>query len=105
MFVCWRISAIIAAGDSHQPDLTECAMTKRNDPVAAKRTPPLFATMPLPLEPFSVRIPIAIQLTGIGRSKLYELIATGEVETVKVGTSTLVTVASLRSLIQNRRRA
>ena len=79
-------------------------MTTRNEPVAAKPTSPLFATMPLPLEPFSVRIPVAVQLTGIGRSKLYELIATGEVETVKVGASTLVTVASLRNLIQNRRR-
>ncbi len=64
----------------------------------------MFATMPLPLEPFSVRIPVAVQLTGIGRSKLYELIAAGEVETVKVGASTLVTVASLRRLIQKRRR-
>lgn len=64
----------------------------------------VFATLPLPLEPFSVRIPVAVQLTGIGRSKLYELVAAGEVETVKVGASTLVTVASLRNLIQNRRR-
>ena len=79
-------------------------MTTRSEPVAAKQTPPLFATLPLPLEPFSVRIPVAVQLTGIGRSKLYELIAAGEVETVKVGASTLVTVASLRNLIQNRRR-
>ncbi len=78
-------------------------MTTRNEPVAAKRTPPLFETIPLPLEPFSVRIPVAVQLTGIGRSKLYELIAAGDVETVKVGASTLVTVASLRNLIQNRR--
>jgi hypothetical protein len=79
-------------------------MTTRTEPVVTKRTPPLFATLPLPMEPFSVRIPVAVQLTGIGRSKLYDLIAAGEVETVKVGASTLVTVASLRNLIQNRRR-
>ena len=58
----------------------------------------------LPLEPLTVRIPVAIQLTGIGRSKLYELIAAGEIDTVKIGASTLITVASLRRLIQRARR-
>lgn len=53
----------------------------------------------LPLEPLTVRIPMAMQLTGLGRSKLYELIKAGDLKTVKVGTSTLVTVASLRELI------
>lgn len=57
-----------------------------------------FDTKPLPIEPMTVRIPTAIQLTGIGRSKLYQLIASGEIETVKVGASTLVSVASLRRL-------
>ena len=79
-------------------------MVTRNERATTKQAAPMLATMPLPLEPFSVRIPVAVQLTGIGRSKLYELIAAGEVETVKVGASTLVTVASLRSLIQKRRR-
>lgn len=73
-------------------------------PRALSRT----ATMPeipqLPLEPFTVRIPVAVQLTGIGRSKLYELIAAGEVDVVKIGASTLITVASLRRLIQKSRR-
>jgi hypothetical protein len=73
--------------------------------ITPSRGATMFATLALPIEPFSVRIPVAVQLTGIGRSKLYELIAAGEVETVKVGASTLVTVASLRSLIQKRRRA
>ncbi|GAM05081.1 helix-turn-helix transcriptional regulator [Novosphingobium sp. MBES04] len=31
----------------------------------------------MPIEPISVRIPEACRLTGIGRSKLYELIAEG----------------------------
>ena len=47
-----------------------------------------------------MRIPVAIRLTGIGRSKLYELIKSGEVETVKIGTATLVTMASLRRLVE-----
>ena len=66
---------------------------------AAKRETPQ-----LPLEPLTVRIPVAVQLTGIGRSKLYELIAAGEVDVVKIGASTLITVASLRRLIQKSRR-
>lgn len=61
-------------------------------------------TAQLPLEPLTVRIPVAVQITGIGRSKLYELIAAGEVDIVKIGASTLITVASLRRLIQKSRR-
>lgn len=45
-----------------------------------------------------------MRLTGIGRSKLYELIALGDVETAKIGTCTLITVASLRRLIEKARR-
>ena len=50
--------------------------------------------------PISVRIPEACRLTGIGRSKLYELIAAGEIEIVKVGTITLVPVTSLRRFVE-----
>ncbi len=64
-----------------------------------------FDTAPLPLEPMTVRIPTAIRLTGIGRSKLYQLIAAGEIETVKIGASTLVSVASLRRLTKTDRDA
>jgi excisionase family DNA binding protein len=70
----------------------------------AKPTSVAFPTLPLPLEPLTVRIPVAVQLTGIGRSKLYELIAAGKLDTVKVGASTLITVASLRRLVQRHQR-
>ena len=59
----------------------------------------------LPIEPISVRIPEACRLTGIGRSKLYELIAEGRIEIVKVGTMTLVPYASLKDLIDEGRGA
>ncbi|OYX49160.1 MAG: excisionase [Sphingomonas sp. 32-66-10] len=55
------------------------------------------------LEPISVRIADAIRLTGIRRSKLYELIASGDLETVKIGRCTLVPVASLLALIERAR--
>jgi excisionase family DNA binding protein len=50
-----------------------------------------------------VRIREACRLTGIGRSKFYELIAGGEIEIVKVGTMTLVPMASLERLIEGQR--
>lgn len=51
-------------------------------------------------EPIAVRIPEAIRLIGIGRSKLYELIASGDVEVVKIGRCTLIPTASLHDLIE-----
>ena len=51
-------------------------------------------------EPLAVRIPTAMQLIGIRRSKLYELIRSGELRTVKVGRATLITMSSLRQLVE-----
>lgn len=58
----------------------------------------------LPIEPLTVRIPVAVRLTGIGRSKIYELIKARKLDTVKVGASTLITVASLRRLVEKQKR-
>ncbi|HEX5185053.1 MAG TPA: helix-turn-helix domain-containing protein [Allosphingosinicella sp.] len=60
---------------------------------------------PAPLDPISVRIPEAVRLTGLSRSRLYELIGSGEIEFVKVGASTLVLVESLRAFIDRKRRS
>lgn len=53
----------------------------------------------LPVEPLSVRIATAVKLTGIGRSTLYELINSGEIETVKIGRSTYIPYRCLKRLI------
>ncbi|WP_340268125.1 helix-turn-helix domain-containing protein [Sphingobium mellinum] len=50
------------------------------------------------IEPLTVRISTAVQLTGISRSRLYELIQSGELKTVKVGRSTLIPYKSLKAL-------
>lgn len=50
-------------------------------------------------EPLAVRIPDAVRMTGIGRSKLYLLIAAGDLETVKIGRCTLIPVESLKRLL------
>lgn len=57
-----------------------------------------------PIEPISVRIPDASQMTGLGRSKIYELIASGEIEAAKIGSATVIMVESIRSfLVANRK--
>ena len=54
--------------------------------------------------PLTVRVREACRLTGIGRSKLYELIADGEIETLKIGASTFIPMGSLEALIDRRLR-
>ena len=53
----------------------------------------------LPTEPLSVRIATAVKLTGIGRSTLYELINSGQIETVKIGRSTFIPYRCLKKLV------
>jgi excisionase family DNA binding protein len=52
------------------------------------------------LMPITVRVREACRLTGIGRSKLYELIAAGEIEIIKVGAITLVPIVSLTRFLK-----
>jgi len=52
-----------------------------------------------PMAPITVRIKEACRLTGIGRSKLYMLIGDGHIETVKVGSMTLIPVRSLEAFL------
>ena len=56
------------------------------------------------IEPLAMRVPEACRYLGIGRSTLYVLIGEGEVEFIKLGSSTLVLTESLRSLVERRRR-
>ncbi|GAA5045507.1 hypothetical protein GCM10023208_00060 [Erythrobacter westpacificensis] len=55
-----------------------------------------------PVEPICVRINDAARMIGVGRTKLYELISSGELEAVKIGNATRVTTASLRKLVRRR---
>lgn len=64
---------------------------------------PLHPSSPLIIEPISMRIPDACRFTGISRSTLYLLISRGEIEVVKMGSSTLVLTGSLRDFIEKRR--
>lgn len=55
------------------------------------------------IEPIAMRVPEACRYLGIGRSTLYVLISQGEIEFIKLGSSTLVLTESLRGLIERRR--
>ncbi|KMS57573.1 helix-turn-helix domain-containing protein [Sphingobium cupriresistens] len=62
-------------------------------------------TAQLPPEPICVRVNEAARMIGVGRTKFYELIAAGEVETVKLGKATRITTASLHDLVRRQRGA
>ena len=62
----------------------------------AKLSPPHCA------DPISVRVPQAIAMTGFSRSRIYELIKSGELEIAKDGNCTFIPVASLRAAIERR---
>jgi len=54
-------------------------------------------------EPISVKVPEAVRLSGLSRSRIYELMRSGDIEYAKVGSSTLIMVDSLRAFIRSRR--
>jgi hypothetical protein len=53
------------------------------------------------IEPLTVRVSTAVRITGLGRSRIYELIQSGDLETIKVGRATLVQYRSLKLLTGN----
>ena len=79
-------------------------ITRNIDPAPTTEVTPLPSIESLAFAPLSVRIPTAVRLTGIGRSKLYELIQAGEIEVVKIGASTLIPFSSLQQLLERNRR-
>lgn len=65
--------------------------------------PDIMHSRHLPPPRLTVRIADATKMLGIGRSKLYELIGAGEVETIKLGAATLIIVDSIQALIERAR--
>ena len=53
--------------------------------------------------PITLRIADACRITGIGRSKFYELIKAGEIEVIKVGAITLVPMSAIQALLERGR--
>ena len=78
-------------------------MTRRKTPEERDRekAAALEELRTLPAEPISVRISAAVKITGIPRTTLYELMTSGEIETVKIGRSTFIPYRCLRRLVGN----
>ena len=58
------------------------------------------------VKPVTIRIPDVMDMTGLCRSTVYELIASGEIDAAKVGRSTVVFIESVELVLQaNRIRA
>ncbi|WP_240320852.1 helix-turn-helix domain-containing protein [Sphingomonas crusticola] len=68
--------------NSHLPDLGD---------------PP--ADMVVASEPLTIRVSAAVRLSGLSRSRIYELIQSGDLATHKVGRTTLIPYRSLKHLV------
>ena len=55
--------------------------------------------MPLDLEPITATIPEFRRLSGIGRSRIYELLDAGQLESIHLGARRLIVVDSYRRLV------
>ena len=51
----------------------------------------------------TVRVPDALHMLGIGRTKFYELLAAGEIEAIKIGKATLIVTESLHGFVERQR--
>src|SRR5690606_19614993 len=52
------------------------------------------------MEPILISVNDAARTLSLGRTSIYALIKQGELETVKIGTRTLIRVASVRKLVE-----
>ncbi len=51
-----------------------------------------------PPKPLAVTISVALSITGIGRTKLYQLVNEGTIKSIKIGRRRLINYASLERL-------
>ena len=56
-------------------------------------------TAKLDFEPLAYSVRDACRVSSLGRTRLYQLIADGRLETRKIGKRTLIPAASLRALV------
>jgi excisionase family DNA binding protein len=52
------------------------------------------------LEPLTVTIATARQISGLSNTTVYKLIKEGKLDTIKIGVRTLIPYASLKALLQ-----
>jgi hypothetical protein len=56
----------------------------------------------MPTEPIAVTVPVALRLSGLGRTKLFELIKKREIESLRVGARRLIVFGSLKAFLTKR---
>lgn len=54
------------------------------------------------VEPITVRPKDGFEAVGVGVTKGYELISSGELEVIKIGRATRITVASINAMVTRR---
>ena len=52
------------------------------------------------VEPLLLGVPAALRVTGLGRSKLLSLVASGDIPSVKIGSRRLIPLAGLREWVE-----
>ncbi len=73
-------------------------MMKAN-PCGGTAPPPFLKYNSSALQPEAVDIPVACQLLGLGRTKLYELLGNGTLPSVKIGRRRLVRLETARQVL------
>jgi excisionase family DNA binding protein len=58
--------------------------------------------METPIDPIAITVPVALRLSGLGRTKFYELLAKREIESLRVGARRLVVFESLKAFLTKR---
>ena len=56
-------------------------------------------------KPLAVTIPVALNIKGIGRTKFYQLVNDGTIESIRVGRRRLINYASLERLTSDTEQA
>ncbi len=56
------------------------------------------------IEPLLVRVEEAERILGLGRTKIYELIRTGQIASVKAGTARRIPMAALKKWVEDQQK-
>lgn len=61
----------------------------------------MFVEKRVSVEPLLLSVVDAARVLGVGRTKLYELIAAGDIEVVRIGRAVRVPIAALREFVDH----
>ena len=60
----------------------------------------MLAALPENIQPALLSVPEAAQLLGVGRSTVYALVSTGDLQAVKIGSRSLIRRSDAENLIE-----